>query len=50
MDFFDRKLKYVDENLEKVTPKMQEKQNSKIMIERELIEKMKQAKLVKPTK
>lgn len=48
VDFFDRKLKYVEENMDKVAPQVQQKQNSKMMVERELVEKMKAAKMVKP--
>ena len=48
VEFFDRKLKYVEENMDKVAPQVQQKQNSKMMVERELVEKMKAAKMVKP--
>jgi prefoldin alpha subunit len=50
MEFFDRKLKYVEENLEKVEPQVRQKQTSKMMVQRELMDKMKAAKMVKPTK
>ena len=50
MEFFDRKLKYVEENLDKVEPQVRQKQTSKMMVQRELVEKMKAAKMVKPTK
>ena len=50
MEFFDRKLKYVEENVEKIQPQVQQKHTSRLMIENELVAKMKAAKLVKPTK
>jgi len=50
MEFFDRKLKYVEENVEKIQPQVQQKHTSRMMIENELVAKMKAAKLVKPTK
>ena len=50
IEFFDRKLKYIEENLDKVAPQVYEKQSKKMMIERELVEKMKAAKMVKPQK
>ena len=50
MEFFDRKLKYVEENLDKIEPQVRQKQTSKMMVQRELVEKMKAAKMVKPTK
>jgi len=34
--------------MDKVAPQVQQKQNSKMMVERELVEKMKAAKMVKP--
>lgn len=49
-EFFDRKIKYVDENMEKITPQLQQKQSSRLLIENELVQKMKAAKLVKPQK
>merc|ERR1712021_14081 len=48
--FFDRKLKYIEENMDKVAPQVYEKQSKKMMIERELVDKMKAAKMVEPTK
>jgi len=50
VEFFDRKLKYIEDNLDKVAPQVQTKASQKMMCERELVEKMKAAKLVKPTK
>ena len=50
IEFFDRKLKYVDENIEKIAPQVQQKQTSRLMIENELVQKMKAAKLVKGAK
>merc|ERR1711892_439800 len=36
--FFDRKLKYIEENMDKVAPQVYEKQSKKMMIERELVD------------
>ena len=50
IEFFDRKLKYIEENMDKVAPQVYEKQTKKMMIERELVEKMRAAKMIKPQK
>merc|ERR1712147_363594 len=50
IEFFDRKLKYIEETMDKVAPQVYEKQTKKMMIERELVDKMKAAKMVKPQK
>merc|ERR1712042_165369 len=50
IEFFDRKLKYVEENMDKIAPQVQQKESSRMMVQNQLVAKMKQAKLAKPTK
>jgi len=50
IEFFDRKIKYVDENMEKIMPQMVQKNQSRNLVESEIVQKMKAAKLAKPSK
>ena len=50
IEFFDRKIKYVEENMEKIMPQMVQKNQSRNLVESEIVQKMKAAKLAKPSK
>ncbi|CAG5098787.1 Oidioi.mRNA.OKI2018_I69.XSR.g15975.t1.cds [Oikopleura dioica] len=50
IEFFDRKIKYVEENMEKIMPQMMQKNQSRNLVESEIVQKMKAAKLAKPSK